>query len=276
MGSENRHDFDILTLLKMNNLDIRKIAAENPTLPAVEYFDLLIMFLKEGNYVQDILKKINGLQADEDDLKKLSLAKKPLKKIGNESFIPLIDDVIYFARNMQGKVAADRAEDLLQEFIKLSDKITAARRKESGTRKFLSTIIDELDKENESRKMRVLTVDDSDSLITTVCDILKDIYQVYGLNNPTKLEKFLQQITPELFLLDYKMPELSGFELIPIIRSFEEHKDTPIIFLTSMGTSDHVTEADKLGACDFIVKPFKDTLLREKVAKHIVRKKNNV
>jgi DNA-binding response OmpR family regulator len=93
------------------------------------------------------------------------------------------------------------------------------------------------------------------------------------MTDPTKLEKFLQQITPELFLLDYNMPVLSGFDLIPIIRNFEEHKNTPIIFLTSMGTQTNVATAFKLGACDFIVKPFQGLQLREKIKKHIVRKK---
>ena len=75
-----------------------------------------------------------------------------------------------------------------------------------------------------------------------------------------------------MILLDYEMPEINGFDLIPIIRKFSEHKDTPIIFLTSLGTMEHVSAAAKLGACDFIVKPFEPDNLREKVAKHIVWK----
>jgi len=73
-------------------------------------------------------------------------------------------------------------------------------------------------------------------------------------------------------LLDYKMPELNGFELVPIIRSFEEHKDTPIIFLTSMGTKGNISVAAMLGAVDFVVKPFDSDTLHEKIAKHIVKK----
>jgi DNA-binding response OmpR family regulator len=93
------------------------------------------------------------------------------------------------------------------------------------------------------------------------------------MTDPTRLEKFLWQVTPELFLLDYKMPALSGFDLVPIIRSFSEHKTTPVIFLTSEGTMAHVSAAFALGACDFIVKPIQGNILREKIAKHIVRKK---
>ena len=70
------------------------------------------------------------------------------------------------------------------------------------------------------------------------------------------------------------MPELNGFDLIPIIRSFKEHKDTPIVFLTSKRTIDNVTAALALGASDFIAKPFNPDFLREKIKKYIVRKKS--
>ena len=65
------------------------------------------------------------------------------------------------------------------------------------------------------------------------------------------------------------MPVLNGFDLIPLIRALPEHKDTPIIIITTEGTMDHVNEAMTLGASDFIVKPFKPLELNNKVAKHI-------
>jgi PleD family two-component response regulator len=130
-----------------------------------------------------------------------------------------------------------------------------------------------LDHEEATRKLRILAVDDSPSMIKTISAALEKDYKVYGMTNPAMMENFLQQITPDLFLLDYEMPELSGFDLVPIIRKCELHTDTPIIFLTHSGTLDHVSAAYALGASDFIVKPFQDTVLREKIAKHIVRKK---
>jgi two-component system chemotaxis response regulator CheY len=86
------------------------------------------------------------------------------------------------------------------------------------------------------------------------------------------LEEALQYVTPELFLLDCDMPQRSGFDLVPVIRSYAVHKTTPIIFLTSTGTADNISTAIKLGACDYVVKPFQADMLRQKVATNIVRK----
>ena len=127
-------------------------------------------------------------------------------------------------------------------------------------------LIDE--KATEGKKI-ILAVDDSPAILQSVWAILHDAYQVLVLAKPEDIEKVLEKQTPDMFLLDYKMPGLSGFELIPIIRNFEEHKDTPIIFLTSDGSVDNVTSALALGAMDFIVKPFKPAILREKIDRHI-------
>jgi len=65
------------------------------------------------------------------------------------------------------------------------------------------------------------------------------------------------------------MPVLNGFDLIPMIRALPDHKDTPIIIITTEGTLEHVNEAMSRGASDFMVKPFKPKELNDKVGKHI-------
>jgi len=127
--------------------------------------------------------------------------------------------------------------------------------------------------ETGNNALIILAVDDSPVILKSVSSVLGDKYKVFTLPKPTELEKVLEKLTPDLFLLDYMMPEISGFDLIPIIRSYGKHKKTPIIFLTSEGTMDNVTAAVALGACDFVVKPFHPDVLREKIAKHIVRTK---
>jgi DNA-binding response OmpR family regulator len=120
----------------------------------------------------------------------------------------------------------------------------------------------------DNRKI-ILAVDDAPNILKTVHSALRDKFKVYTLPKPENLENMLQGITPNLFLLDCKMPKISGFDLVPIIREFPAHKETPIIFLTSEGTEDHVTASVLIGACDFIIKPFNTDTLREKVEKHI-------
>ena len=118
-------------------------------------------------------------------------------------------------------------------------------------------------------KPAVLIVDDVSSMLRAMQYALHDRYKVFVLSKSEDVIDFLRNKTPDLILLDYVMPVLSGFDLIPMIRALHDHKDTPIIIITTEGTSEHVNEAMTLGASDFIVKPFKPLELNQKVAKHI-------
>jgi DNA-binding response OmpR family regulator len=123
--------------------------------------------------------------------------------------------------------------------------------------------------ETSSTKRIVLAVDDAPDILRTIHSMLHVKYKVYTLPKPEKLSKLLRDITPDLFLIDYKMPSISGFDLISVIREFPEHKETPVIFLTSEGTFDNISTAVDLGACDFIAKPFEMDVLRGKIERHI-------
>jgi len=119
----------------------------------------------------------------------------------------------------------------------------------------------------------VLAIDDVPHMLRSIQYALRNRFNVQTLSKPEMLEEFLQKIkvTPELFLLDFNMPGLSGYDVFLRIRELPEHRQTPIIFLTSEGTIDNVTAAINLGASDFVVKPFSSAVLREKVAKHIFK-----
>jgi DNA-binding response OmpR family regulator len=121
----------------------------------------------------------------------------------------------------------------------------------------------------DGNKPIVLAVDDCPSILKSVNYLLNDRYKVYTLNESEKLNALLGIIKPDLFLLDCKMPVLSGFDLVPIIRRHVDHEETPIVYLTSEGTIDNISVAIHLGACDFIVKPIDDAVLREKMALHL-------
>jgi PleD family two-component response regulator len=115
----------------------------------------------------------------------------------------------------------------------------------------------------------ILAVDDVTSMLRAIHYALRDKYKVHTLSDPTELKDLLREVTPDLFLLDYKMPAMNGFELIPVIREFPEHKETPIMFLTSESPADLLAAAFNLGVCDYIVKPFEPKSLHEKIEKHL-------
>ena len=111
----------------------------------------------------------------------------------------------------------------------------------------------------------ILAVDDNPSILRAIKAVLDDDYRVYTLTEPQMVSQVLKKVDPDLFLLDWKMPVMSGGELVPIIRKNINHQDTPIVFLTSEGTVDNLTVAINLGINDFILKPIDDKILHDKL-----------
>jgi len=123
--------------------------------------------------------------------------------------------------------------------------------------------------EDDGKQYSILVVDDVSSMLRAIQYALHDRYKVFALSRSEDVVDFLKTKKPDLILLDYLMPIMNGFDLIPVIRELPDHKETPIIIITTEGTLDHVNEAMSIGASDFIVKPFKPKELNDKVAKHI-------
>ncbi|MCL2176281.1 MAG: response regulator [Treponema sp.] len=123
--------------------------------------------------------------------------------------------------------------------------------------------------ETDTIKTSILVVDDVSSMLRAIQYALHDKYKVYVLSKSEDVHDFLKTKKPDLILLDYVMPVINGFELIQMIKAMPDHKDTPIIILTTEGTQNCVNEAMSLGASDFMVKPFKPKELNDKVAKHL-------
>ena len=117
----------------------------------------------------------------------------------------------------------------------------------------------------EANKPVILAVDDSLVVLQEIHFMLEAQYTVLTLPEPGKLMELLGKVTPDLFLLDVKMPKITGFDLVPLIREIPEHTDTPIIFLTTEGTLDNIFVAHNLGACDFLVKPINEEILFDKL-----------
>ncbi|MCL2185147.1 MAG: response regulator [Treponema sp.] len=115
----------------------------------------------------------------------------------------------------------------------------------------------------------ILVVDDMTSMLRTIHHSLPDKYKVFLLSKSEVVIDFLQNNKPDIILLDYIMPGISGLELIPKIKALPGYDKTPIIMISSEGTFRNVNDAIALGAADFIVKPFDPKELIYKIEKQI-------
>jgi CheY-like chemotaxis protein len=70
---------------------------------------------------------------------------------------------------------------------------------------------------------------------------------------------------PDVVLLDLNMPDVDGFTALEQLRKDEQLRKVPVIIVTAAGRPDQMTRARDLGATDFIVKPWKDFEVEDRV-----------
>ena len=111
---------------------------------------------------------------------------------------------------------------------------------------------------------RILYVDDDINMLNTAEAILSgEGYEVSLAKSGAQAVKLLQKdIDVSLILLDVDMPETDGYETYKLIRKISGCENIPVIFLTGMDAPDFEIKGLKLGAVDYITKPFfKDVLI---------------
>lgn len=119
------------------------------------------------------------------------------------------------------------------------------------------------------RAARVLMVDDDPANLRFLGKVLKEEgYQLYVAANGQQALDMAERIAPDLILLDVLMPDLDGFQVCERLKHSSATKRIPVIFLTSIDDRDSVVTAFKLGAVDYITKPFDKHELRVRVETH--------
>jgi CheY-like chemotaxis protein len=280
MKSVYNQMYSLPTLIKLGDLDIQKLH-ETTDMPIEKFYDLVSEVIARAPQMVDSLNKLAASDGTEDDVHNLADLKKLLGRIGYNRITAAIDEIIHASKDEDMALAIPFVKIALDGINWLFPRLLLSRI-QGGSQTYneltlqseYKLAVRQLYKDELSRRLKILAIDDMLFILQTISQVLSKDYKVYKLTNPTMLETTLQYIQPELFLLDCDMPQRSGFDLVPAIRNYEIHKTTPIIFLTSTGTADNISAAIKLGACDYIVKPFQADLLRQKVAANIARKNN--
>ena len=115
----------------------------------------------------------------------------------------------------------------------------------------------------------ILIVDDDTSNLMELTHLLRSNYKVYAVKDGNSALKNANEYLPDVILLDFIMPEMSGLEVLSELKKSEKTKDIPVIFITGM--KDRVNEVEGLtsGAVDYIRKPFDSEIVKFKVNQQI-------
>ncbi len=103
-----------------------------------------------------------------------------------------------------------------------------------------------LKKANGELKKSILVVDDDPQYLTLVREWLKETYKVSMANSGLQAIKWLGKNKVDLILLDHDMPITSGPQVLEMLRSDEETKSIPVMFLTGKSDKDSVMSVVEL------------------------------
>lgn len=120
----------------------------------------------------------------------------------------------------------------------------------------------------DSEKKTILIVDD-DEVILKIAELglQRGGYSVVKCTSGMSCLESLKYYMPDLILLDVEMPIMSGIQTLGIIKSNDDLKDIPVVFLTGATDTETVSSARRLGAVGYVVKPFIPQELVEKINK---------
>lgn len=125
----------------------------------------------------------------------------------------------------------------------------------------------------DKQKIKLLIVEDNRDLREYINMSLSHYFNTYTAENGKDAWEKIPSINPDIVLSDYNMPEMNGFELCEKIKKTYETSHIPVILLTVMSDIKHVEEGYKLGADDYIPKPFDVKYLKLKIENIIANRK---
>ncbi len=116
----------------------------------------------------------------------------------------------------------------------------------------------------------ILIVDDTLPNLQLLASVLKEEgYKIRPANSGEMALQAISKKIPDLILLDIKMPQMNGYEVCEKLKSQDETKDIPIIFISALNDISDKIKAFNVGGVDYINKPFQFEEVKARVATHL-------
>ena len=114
---------------------------------------------------------------------------------------------------------------------------------------------------------KVLIVDDDETIRDTLYELLNETYICQTAETAEKALSRLEADEYDLVLTDISMPGLTGLELLGQVR--QKYPNTPVIIISGIGDEEHAKGLIKLGAFDFLLKPFSLEVVEKSVQRGV-------
>ena len=111
-------------------------------------------------------------------------------------------------------------------------------------------------KEQATKEYTILLVEDNTELLSLMSNLLATRYQVITASNGEKAQKVIQKSSLDIVVTDVMMPGINGIELTKWIKKSKDYSQLPIIMLTAKTQNEDRNEGYRIGADDYICKPF--------------------
>ncbi len=127
---------------------------------------------------------------------------------------------------------------------------------------------------NADGKSRILIVDDFPENIQMLMETLKDEYIFQAAKNGERALRLARSDPPpDLILLDIMMPDMDGYEVCRRLKADARTREIPVIFVTARDANEDEEEGFRLGAADYIAKPFQPAIVRVRVRNQTERRR---
>lgn len=124
-------------------------------------------------------------------------------------------------------------------------------------------------------KKHILIVDDVNTNLKCLGEILRNDYSLSMVKSGEQAIQMMSKVKPDLILLDVKMPGMDGYETFEKIRENKQYADIPIIFLTADSENGSELKGLRLGASDFIRKPYEPDVMRGRIERVLIMEERN-
>ena len=123
-------------------------------------------------------------------------------------------------------------------------------------------------------KKHILMVDDVTTNLRCASEVLRDNYKISMVKSGAQALKFLETVIPDLILLDISMSDMDGYETLEHIKRNPKWTDIPVVFLTADADGESEIKGLKMGAMDYIRKPFEPDVMLSRIDKVLKMEEN--